>query len=161
MSDPLPYRRAGKQCNARMTRHAGEVYCTNPAGADTDHPGEGRCRIHGGDSGDMPTDRPEDMFREAGLETIIDLAESMQYADQEYLMEVGNNALVVTRSGILAKLMDPTITPRELNDLTNALTRVDNMIAKHPIMDKPEEAAATDAATDELARVRELRAKHA
>jgi len=158
MGDQAPYRQAGKFCNARLTRSDG-IYCENPAGADTDHPGKGRCRIHGGYTGDIYTDGPDEMYRAAGLDPIIDLAESMQQGDQEYLMEVGNNALVVTRSGILARLTDKTITPRELNDLTNALTRVDNMIAKHPIIDKPIEEAETKGAEDELERLRIIKAE--
>ncbi|RLB68247.1 MAG: hypothetical protein DRH08_01500 [Deltaproteobacteria bacterium] len=158
MGDNIPFRTAGATCNARLQRSDG-VYCENPAGADTDHPGTGRCRIHGGYTGDIHTDGPEDLYREAGLDGIIDLAESMAQGDQEYLMEVGNNALVVTRSGILGRLNDPTLTPKELNDLTSALTRVDNMIAKHPIIDKPAEEFASKEATDELERLRAIKAQ--
>lgn len=157
MPSDIPFLRPSGTCNARLNRGDGTVYCENPSGADTTHEGEGRCRIHGGHDGTMDVDFPDELFRVAGLDPIIELAENMRQADQEYLMEVGNNALVVTRSGILSRLTDPTITPRELNDLTNALTRVDNMIAKHPIVDKPAEAAEAQSQEDELERLRQLR----
>lgn len=157
MPESIPFLRPSETCNARLNRGDGTTYCENQAGADTVHVGEGRCRIHGGHDGTMDVDFPDELFRVAGLDPIIELAENMRQADQEYLMEVGNNALVVTRSGILSRLTDPTITPRELNDLTNALTRVDNLIAKHPIVDKPAEEAAVQSEADELERLRKLR----
>ncbi len=126
----LPFRRPGQKCNARL--HRGEGYCTVGAGGGTQHPGLGRCRLHGGEAGDERIDGPDELFKAAGLDFIIDLAESMTHNDQEYLMEVGNNALVVTRSKLLARLQDANLTPREVNDYTNSLTRIDNLILKHP-----------------------------
>lgn len=158
MPDMIPFLRPGETCNARLNRGDGTVYCEMPAGADTTHPGQGRCRIHGGHDGSKDIDFPDELFRKAGLDPIIELAENMRASDQEYLMEVGNNALVVTRSGVLARLADPTLTPRELNDLTNALTRIDNMISKHPLVDKPAEAEEAKTTQDELERLRALRA---
>ena len=156
--EKLPRRRPGRTCNARL--HRGEGYCDVPAGEGTDHPGIGRCRLHGGETGDVAiaNDEVDELFRAAGLDFIIDLAETMRHGDQEYLMEVGNNALVVTRSKILAQLQDPTLTPRELNDLTNSLTRIDNLIAKHPNGVAAEESAGAFENEDEaeLARVLKL-----
>lgn len=156
MSDTLPFRRPGQKCNARL--HRGDGYCDVHAGEGTEHVGVGRCRLHGGETGDTRVDGPEDLFKAAGLSFIIDLAESMTHADQEYLMEIGNNALVVTRSKILAQLQDTTLTPREINDYTNSLTRVDNMIAKHPNGVRGEGSAAVETSEDdqELARIIEL-----
>lgn len=42
----LPPKPAGKKCHARNKAHT--KYCGNPAGARTDHKGEGRCWLHGG-----------------------------------------------------------------------------------------------------------------
>lgn len=153
----LPFQRPTASCNARL--HRGEGYCNVPAGGGTDHPGIGRCRLHGGEAGDEAIDGPTDLFRAAGLDPIINLAETMQHSDQEYLMEVGNNALVVTRSGILAKLQDPYLSSREINDLTNALTRVDNIISKRPNSSREEDernAAAEEAEDAEITRLRKI-----
>lgn len=39
-----PKKDATDTCNARR----GDTYCKQPAGSGTDHPGEGRCKFHGG-----------------------------------------------------------------------------------------------------------------
>lgn len=99
------------------------------------------------------------MFRAIGLGQIIDLAETMTEDDQEYLMSVGNNALVVTRTGILAKLQADFLSPREMNDLTNALTRIDNLLAKYPNGEDPDAAPngpVKDGIDAELARLTAL-----
>ena len=130
-----------------------------PAGEGTDHPGTGRCKLHGGDKGDMETlQEVSDMFHRLGFGPIIDAAETMRHSDQEYLMEVGNNALVLERTRILGRLNDITLTPREVNDLTNALTRVDNLIAKHPngLRGEGEASAFEQEDDEELARVLKL-----
>jgi len=147
-------KRPGTKCNARL--HRGDGYCDNGSGYGTDHPGHGRCRLHGGDN---QADGPEELFRAAGLDFIIDLAETMQHDDQEYLMEVGNNALVVTRSKILARLQDPTLTPKEVGDYTSSLVRVDNMIIKHPNGMRGEDGVESGDTGDdaEFARVLALR----
>ena len=159
--EQLPYRRPSGTCNAQLHREDG--YCDMPAGAGTDHEGRGRCKLHGGDVGDMESlEEVEVLFKRLGFDVLIDAAEAMRHSDQEYLMEVGNNALVLQRTNILGRLQDPTLTPREVNDLTNSLTRIDNLIAKHPngsrATDAPgkgEKFATEDDA--ELARVLKLR----
>lgn len=45
-SSHLPIREPGRYCNARKKQEEG--YCKKPAGWGTDHPGLGRCRLHGG-----------------------------------------------------------------------------------------------------------------
>ena len=100
------------------------------------------------------------MFERLGYGLLIGAAEVMRHSDQEYLMEVGNNALVLQRTDLLRRLQDPTLTPREVNDLTNSLTRIDNLIAKHPNGARSGEEARSDKfATEddaELARVLKL-----
>ena len=44
--DELPMKDAAEYCNARKTD--GDGYCKHEAGWGTDHPGEGRCKFHGG-----------------------------------------------------------------------------------------------------------------
>lgn len=46
-SNPLPPKDPDRKCNAR--RRGGPGYCQRPAGWGTDHPGVGRCKLHGGD----------------------------------------------------------------------------------------------------------------
>lgn len=150
----LPRRSPSQTCNARL--HRGDGYCTVLAGEGTDHPGIGRCRLHGGERGDVAVDdNVDELFRANGLDVIIDLAETMRHGDQEYLMEVGNNALVIARSKVLSRLMDPTLTPRELNDLTNSLNRLDTLILKHPngVQEGGAEGVFVDEDEAELARV--------
>jgi hypothetical protein len=152
----LPFQRPTALCNARQARADG--YCEKAAGDGTAHPGIGRCRLHGGNSQEQGVDGPADMFKAAGLDAIINLAETMTRDDQEYLMDVGTNSMVVIRSGILAKLADPIISPKEMNDLTMALSRIDTLISKYPNENNPDSGPNTpDAALDEeLARLAEL-----
>ena len=157
--EKLPYRRPTGTCNA--TLHRGDGYCDMGAGEGTDHPGTGRCRLHGGDVGEMEQlEEVNDLFRRLGFDLLIDAAEAMRHSDQEYLMEVGNNALVLQRTDILRRLNDPSLTPREVNDLTNSLTRLDNLILKHPNGSRMIEGESSqtfkDEAEDELARVRKI-----
>jgi hypothetical protein len=78
------------------------------------------------------------LFKAAGLEQIINMAETMTGSDQEYLYHVGNNALVITRSGIVAKMSAfPPPSPKELADLTMALTRIDSILSKYPDEENP------------------------
>jgi hypothetical protein len=129
--EPIPFKKPGDKCNARMQRGGG--YCMNGAGEGTDHPGFGRCRLHGGASPrEEGVDGPADLFRVAGLDNIINLAETMTHDDQEYLMEVGTNALVVIRATIVAEMHKGGTTPKELNDLSMALQRVDKLLSDHP-----------------------------
>ena len=147
----LPVRPPTQTCNARLARGSG--YCSNEAGKGTDHRGYGRCRLHGGLSPrDAGGDGPQDLFRGIGLGEIIDLAETMTHDDQEYLMEVGTNALTVIRAKIAAKLHDPTITPKEMNDLTMALTRLEKVLESNPIEVRGQ-AEQEEATQDELARI--------
>jgi hypothetical protein len=153
----LPFQRPTALCNARQARADG--YCEKAAGEKTPHEGIGRCWLHGGLSPQhQGVDGPAELFRLAGLDEIINLAETMTRDDQEYLMDVGTNSMVVIRSGILAKLADPIISPKEMNDLTMALSRIDTLIAKYPNENNPDSGPNTpDAAlNEELARLAEL-----
>jgi len=158
--DRLPFLRPTVLCNARQARADG--YCEKPAGDGTPHPGIGRCRLHGGLSPQhQGVDGPAELFRVAGLDAIINLAETMTRDDQEYLMDVGTNSMVVIRSGILAKLAEPMIAPKEMNDLTMALSRIDTLISKYPNNDNPDSGPnSPDVALDEeMARLAALDGK--
>ena len=137
--EELAFRAPTRTCNARL--HRGSGYCEALAGADTDHPGVGRCRLHGGLSPtqDAP-DGPLDLFRANGLDPIINAAQTMTHDDQEYLMEVGNNALVLVRAGILARMMKPDLSPKEQADLSISLQRIDNILQKYPDEENPDKA---------------------
>lgn len=141
MSD-LPFLPPTAACNARL--HRGTGYCKALAGEGTNHPGVGRCRLHGGLSPAHPGhDGPLDLWRASGLGRIIEVAEVMTHDDQEYLHEVGNNAMVVARANLIARMQDPTLSPKELADLTMALQRLDNIIAKYPVDEDPDAAPNT------------------
>lgn len=146
---------ADATCNARLARSAG--YCDAIAGEGTDHEGVGRCRLHGGLSPKKKT-APLDMFRAVGLGPIIDLAENMTHDDQEYLYEVSNSALVVARAGVVARMRQPEVSPKELADLTISLQRIDNVLAKLPLDEDPDKAPNTgpSALDEEAARLAEL-----
>lgn len=45
-SSHLPIREPSRHCNARRKQEEG--YCQLPSGWGTDHPGLGRCKLHGG-----------------------------------------------------------------------------------------------------------------
>ena len=158
MSD-IPFRPPAEFCNARLYRS--NAYCDLDAGKGTNHPGIGRCKLHGGNAGGNQdgVDGPLDLFKAAGFGEIIDMAETMTADDAEYLMGVGNNALIVTRTKILAKMQDINISPKELADLTIALTRVDTILAKYPDELNPDAGTGTgekSAVDAELERIIEL-----
>ena len=141
----LPFMPPDAKCNARQARASG--YCPLPAGQGTQHEGVGRCRLHGGNSEGLGADHPDgalEQFRAMGLGKIIDLAETMTRSDQEYLMHVGTNAVVVARAKILAKMQVTDVSPKELADLTIALTRLDNILAKYPDDEDPDAAPNTE-----------------
>lgn len=147
----LPLRPPTTSCNARLSRGTG--YCKNGAGLGTDHLNYGRCKLHGGLSPrDAGVDGPADLFRAVGLGAIIDLAETMTHDDQEYLMEVGTNALTVIRAKIVAKMHDPNATPKEMNDLSMALTRIEKVLESNPNEVK-DSGDISENEEEELARV--------
>jgi hypothetical protein len=97
------------------------------------------------------------MFRALGLGPIIEAAETMTGDDQEYLFHVGNNGLVITRAGIVARMQSPDISPKELADLSMALQRISNELAKHTNEDDPDAGANTpDDFDEELQRLNAL-----
>ena len=148
----LPLRPPSVSCNARLSRGVG--YCANGAGLGTEHVGFGRCKLHGGLSPrDSGVDGPADLFRAIGLGAIIDLAETMTHDDQEYLMEVGTNALSVIRAKIVAKLNDTNASSKDLNDLSMALTRIEKVLAQNPNEVKGEGKPEEEDGEAELARV--------
>lgn len=101
--------------------------------------------MHGGLSPrDEGVDGPADLFRANGLGSIIDLAETMTHGDQEYLMEVGTNALTVIRAKIVSRMNDPLVSSKEMNDLSMALTRLEKVLK-----DNPNEVKQGDAVTKE------------
>jgi hypothetical protein len=150
----LPRRPPTTSCNARLARGSG--YCENGSGSGTHHEGFGRCKLHGGLSPrDAGVDGPADLFRAVGLTAIIDLAETMTHDDQEYLMEVGTNALTVIRAKIIAKLHDPQTGAKDMNDLTMAMSRIEKVLADNP--NEVKAAGAVPAEEEgELARVLQI-----
>ena len=127
----LPLRSPTAACNARLARGTG--YCKNAAGLGTEHPAFGRCKLHGGLSPrDQGGDGPADLFRANGLGGIIDLAETMTRDDQEYLADVGTNALTVIRAKIVARMNAVDVMPKELNDLSMALARLEKILKDNP-----------------------------
>ena len=143
-------------CNARLHRSSG--YCQHIAGEGTNHPGVGRCRLHGGASPTHPgSDGPLDLWRAQGLSHIINVAETMTHDDQEYLFEVTNNALVVTRAAVLSRMQLGLTSSKELAELSLALQRIDSILAKYPNDDDQDAPSNTSDELDgELARLIEL-----
>lgn len=152
-----PFKAPDRRCNARLARQSG--YCDNEAGDGTDHPGLGRCRLHGGLSPKQEhEDGPLGMFRAAGLEPLINLAETMTRGDSEYLTYVSNNGLVIMRAQIVARMHKADVSPKELADLTMALQRIDTLLAKYTEELNPEVAGADqfDHESAELERLRKI-----
>lgn len=123
----LPWRSSGALCNARLLWGTG--YCENGAGAGTNHVGEGRCSLHGGEVASSID--VKELISQHGLSSLVDIAETMDYDDAEYMYHVTNSALVVQRAKIVARLGAPDTTAKELADLTMALKRVDDLLAKY------------------------------
>jgi len=83
----LPVKKEPDQlCNARLRWKDG--YCPRPAGEDTDHPGTGRCREHGGSS----LGRPKVTFSPAEFDenAILKRLESVVEADPSSIAVVDN-----------------------------------------------------------------------
>ena len=156
--DELHFVAPSATCNAWLKRRTG--YCDLPAGKGTDHPGEGRCRLHGGLGPEADgADGPRDHFMSIGLGPILQLAEVMTRDDTEYLMHVGNTALVVSRASLLARLQNPDVSPKEAADITMAVSRIDTLLSKYPDDEDPDAAPNTATVLDEeLARLAELEA---
>jgi hypothetical protein len=75
--------------------------------------------------------------------------------DQEYLADVGTNALTVIRAKIVAKMNDPMVMPKELNELSMALARLEKILKDNPNEvregdEKPEEEG-------EMARILQIK----
>jgi hypothetical protein len=151
----LPLRPPADACNARLARGSG--YCKNAAGLGTEHPAFGRCKLHGGLSPrDQGGDGPADLFRANGLGGIIDLAETMTRDDQEYLADVGTNALTVIRAKIVARMNEVAVDAKTLNDLSMALARLEKILKDNPNEvregdEKPEEQEG------EMARILQIK----
>lgn len=156
-----PFIAPDQTCNARLKRRDG--YCELPAGNRTDHPGVGRCWLHGGVGPEQDgADGPLDQFKALGFGRIIDLAQTMTADDQEYLMDVGTNALVVTRTGILARLQNPDNSAKESADLTMALQRIEAILDKYPDEDNPDKPSHRPTVVDdEWARLDAIAAANA
>lgn len=155
----IPFRPPSETCNARLYRS--KNYCDLDAGKGTNHPGMGRCKLHGGNAGGNQdgVDGPLDLFKAAGFTQIIDMAETMTMDDAEYLMGVGNNALAVARTTIIAKLQNIDIGAKEMADLSIALQRVDNILSKYPDEENPDRGSNTGKASAvdaELQRIIDL-----
>lgn len=150
----LPWRGSDKLCNARLLW--GEGYCTNGAGEGTNHLGEGRCSLHGGQvkqSVDV-----KDLIEQHGLASLVDIAETMDWDDAEYLYHVTNSALTVQRAKIVERIGHPSNSPKELADLTMALKRLDDLLAKYKreLQAGQEESKATQRDATEKDRLAKL-----
>jgi hypothetical protein len=136
-----------------MARGGG--YCKNYAGEGTDHPGLGRCRLHGGLSQQFEF---EEVLRKSGFGPLFDSALSMTDADEELAMSIGTRALVVARLDIIRKMRDPLVTPKEFNDLSMALQRIEASLDRQPNEVKVDEAQEQEA-LDEEARILNIEAR--
>lgn len=123
----LPWRASDRRCNARLLW--GEGYCANEAGEGTNHVGEGRCALHGGEVKQNVS--VKELIQEHGLASLVDIAETMDWDDAEYLYHVTNSALTVQRAKLVERIGHPNASPKELADLTMALKRIDDLLAKY------------------------------
>ena len=122
----------GPRCNAKRQRGK-RGFCKQPAGWGTDHLGEGRCYMHGG--------RPERAHEAAPY--LSDAIKELSVSDAEALMSMGTTAMILARARLMERLLLPGITTKEAADLTISLTRLEQMIAKHPDLDDPDAAPNT------------------
>lgn len=142
---------AAHTCNA--LRQRGERgFCQFPAGFGTQHVGEGRCYLHGG--------KAAAKAGKAAIKALPQLAEftrRLSLADAEAIMAMGTMAMVLARGQLMERLLAPGIGPQEANHITMAVTRLDNLLAKHPEIDDPDKAQSITTEMDqELKRLLEL-----
>ena len=123
----LPWRASDRKCNARLLWGAG--YCENGAGEGTNHTGDGRCALHGGEV--KQNVDVKELISEHGLASLVDIAETMDWNDAEYIYHVTNSALTVQRAKIVTRIGHPDVSPKELADLTMALKRIDDLLGKY------------------------------
>lgn len=156
-TENIPWRSSDKKCNARLLWGVG--YCLNDAGEGTSHPGEGRCALHGGQikqSVDV-----KELIAQNGLASLVDMAETMDWNDAEYLYHVTNSALTVQRAKIVERIGHPDNSAKELADLTMALQRIDVLLGKYKreLQSTQAETSKSDAERRETARLKKLAEK--
>ncbi len=153
----IPWRASSAKCNARLLWGSG--YCENSAGEGTSHGGEGRCSIHGGEVAQSVD--VKELIKQHGLSSLVDIAETMDWDDAEYLYHVTNSALVVSRAQIVSRIGDPSISAKELADLTMALKRIDDLLGKYKkeLKTAQSEVSKSDYQDAESIRIQALKEK--
>jgi hypothetical protein len=77
--------------------------------------------------------------------------------DAEALMSMGTMAMVVARADLMQRLITPGCTPREANDITMSVSRLDKLLADHPELENPDAAPnQADALDEEVKRLLQL-----
>ena len=101
-----------------------ESVCKKPAGGETNHPGEGRCKWHGGN---MPIKSGKySLLRHADISGRVE-----QFLDSTELMNIRN--AVATSWAVIDTLLeeDSIITPDRAQEVLSGMSRISAMIKQH------------------------------
>lgn len=152
--DPDAPETEGLKCGAKRQRgYMG--YCQHPAGFGTDHLGTGRCHLHGGRGDEVPKEAL------AAAPWLAERTRKLSVADAEALMVMGTMAMVLARATLMERLLSPGITAKESNEITMSVTRLDNLLSKHPELQDPDAPSNHGPAPvdEELKRLLQLEAE--
>jgi len=121
MNEDLPKKDAEIKCNARKKNSPG--YCSQPSGHRTDHPGAGRCWVHGG-RGSTP--RGEELYQKVLSDKVGDVKQIFEEIDELDTTEIErlDCAIKLLHATILSNFNSGTITPSTLQGYTNSLERL-------------------------------------
>lgn len=103
------------------------LVCKSPAGLNTDHPGEGRCIIHGGmvHTGTMTTGRSS-LLRHNKLSPRVH-----EFFEMEGLLDL-RNAISIIYAAVDEMLgEDEEITPARAQEISNMMSKVGGLVKQH------------------------------
>ncbi len=146
---------AGLKCGAKRQRgYTG--FCEYPAGYGTDHRGVGRCYAHGGRGDSVPKGAQD------AAPGLAERTRKLSLEDAEALMTMGTMAMVLSRAQLMQRLLTPGITTKEASEITLSVSRLDNLLAKHPELqdpDQPNNLGTISEVDEELRRLLKIEAE--
>lgn len=133
--------------------------CNRPAGLLTENPGEGRCFAHKTWDAEHGDAFRRTLEEQLGMGAVTSVAETLSSDEVDYVRHVSDASLEIIRGRIVASMFDANRSPKELADLTMALSRVDTAIAKlnkaRPDAIDREATAQREGETERLAALQE------
>ncbi len=128
------------KCGAKKRASSG--YCERPAGGGTDHKGFGACSLHGGREGEVPVKAYQ------ATPYLAERTRELSMGDAEALLEMGSQALYLSRAELIQRLLQPGLTTKEVSDLTISIARLDKLVKANPPTAEGEDAEKDAAEQD-------------